>query len=100
MLKSNMDVCKLPSPVRRSVVDARCSAKSPDFVGLKGSLQTSTLRKGKIKITRAEFQFSPSLFYSGVVGSVVTGTSSGTSAPSITAVSAATESGGSTVWQP
>ena len=49
MLKSNMDVCKLPSPVRRSVVDARCSAKSPDFVGLKGSLQTSSLRQEKAK---------------------------------------------------
>ena len=35
------------TPVRPSVVDARCSAKSPDFVGLKGSLQTSTLRNEK-----------------------------------------------------
>ena len=75
----------------------------PDFVGLKGSLQTSTLKKGKVKQNPGlnyNFVVQPGLVYSGVVGSVVTGTSSSTSAPSITAVSAATESGGSTVWQP
>ena len=32
-------------PVRRSVVDEGCSAKFPNFVVLKGRLQTSTLKK-------------------------------------------------------